>query len=131
MSHLNLHESQRWHTVEIKETNGNVKEFKIPIELTVADTERMLAMYDEIDALQDEQIRDDGSAQLRLFKDKIFAMTLILFQVYQPDISERYLQDNLTYSDALTLTGFFQSNRFLKIKSENEKISESGKEEAN
>lgn len=120
MSHLNLHESKGWHTVEIKESNGVIKEFKIPIELTVAETEEMLVMYDEIDRLQDELIRDDGSAQLRLFWDKMFAMVYILFKVYQPDITELYLRQNLTSNDVIALTGFFSSNRYLKTKAENE-----------
>ena len=119
MSHLNLHENKGWHTIEIKEENGTVKEFKIPVELTVADTENMLAMYDDIDKLQDEQIRDDGSAQLRLFWDKMFGMTLILFQKYQPEITELYLRKNLTSNDVLALTGFFSSNRYLKTQAEN------------
>lgn len=119
MSHLNLLD-KAWHTIEVKETTGESATFKIPVELNVAEQERILAIYDELDKLQDELTTDDGSAQLRLFWDKIFAMCMILFQHYQPEITESYLRLNLTSSDALAITNFFNSNRYMKTKMENE-----------
>ena len=115
MAHLNLHDEKKFHTVEIRDKTGQLKSFKIPIELTVAETERMLALYEEVDKLQDEPIQDE-SAQLRYFWEKMFGMATILFQHFQPEIDEQYLRENLTSHDVLTLSGFFQNNRYLKLK---------------
>ena len=122
MADLDLTQRRGWHTIELRETKtGKIKTFKIPQELNVAETEYILEIQEGIDKLQDERKSDDGSAQLRLFWDKIFAMAVVLFKHYQPDITEKYLRDNLSTGDILQLTGFFENKRYLIIKKEEER----------
>lgn len=121
MAELDLTQRRGWHDIKIRETSsGKIKTFKIPQELTVAETEYYMELLEDIDKLQDERKSDDGSAQLHIFWDKTFAMALVLFKHYQPEITEKYLRENLSTGDMLELTGFFQNKRYLIIKKEEE-----------
>jgi hypothetical protein len=119
MAHLNLTD-KKYHTLTLRDKNGIEKEYKIPVELTVAETEAVLALYEEVDELMTAVVSDETS-QFRFFWDKMFGMCTILFQHYQPEITETDLRNLLSTNDVLTLTNFFNSNRYLKVKEENEK----------
>jgi len=115
MGRLKLKGLDSYHTVEVM-VDGKWKEFKIPIELSVGETEEILELHEEVEKAQEELIREDGSAQLRYVFEKMLAICFVLFKRYQPDTTIEFLQDNLTQNDIMTIAGYFQSNRYLQQK---------------
>jgi hypothetical protein len=122
MSSLNLENDRGWHDIVIfdRKTSKETK-YKIPVELTVFETERMLELSEQIDKIFNEQISNDGSAQFRLYSKKSTEMCTILFQHFQPQITSENIEKMLTFKDIAEITGFFQSNRYLKEKEESSK----------
>lgn len=118
---LNLENDRGCHEIIVFDKNVNKEtKYKIPVELTVFETEKMLELSEQLDKIFNEQISDDGSAQFRLYVKKTSEMCAILFQHFQPKITTEYVEKMLTIQQMLEITGFFQSNRFLKEKEDAE-----------
>lgn len=102
-----------YHVIDIAMEKGIVKTFKIPSELTVSEVERLLESQSKIEKLHSEQVVDNGTAQLRLYWEHIYAQLEIIFKHYQPEIDADYLKLNLLPSDAIRILAFFAENRYI------------------
>lgn len=117
MSSLTLTD-RGFHEIEVFEDNILVRKLKIPKELKVADIERVLELQAEAESIAKEPLEEDGTEQTRLFWDKVFIILEVLVKTYQPEVTQANLRRWFTQSQALQIAGFFENNRFLKIKDE-------------
>ena len=103
----------RKHTI-IKLDDG--KDYKIPNEFLVEEVERLLELKKIQEKLESETVEEQKqNVQVEVFWNNIFAQLEIIFQHFQPDITEEYLKKHVTHNQALEMLGFFQKYRLLAM----------------
>jgi len=116
METLDLYKDRRPYTV-ILEVKGGKKTFKIPTELTVEESERLLEAEIRISALSKEEVEAGKEAERQL--DVYFALLkeyiLILLQHYQPKLEMDDLNKMLSRAEIVKIFEFFKKQRFLKL----------------
>lgn len=117
MANLDLFKGREPHKIKI-EVEGEEKEFKIPVEYTGEEAERILEHQVEIDKIAKEEIDEDAPTEKRNEKTKqywnaIYKQLSILFQRYHPEMDVNQLKSILTYEDALKIIQFHAKNRFI------------------
>ena len=110
MSTLDLYKAREPHKVilGIKEP----KEFLIPTEFTVEETERLLEYQQKIDELAEkETTAETNEADLQKFFEAILVQLVVLFQRYQPETTANNLKEIMTREDAIKIWHFFIKER--------------------
>lgn len=104
---------QRKHST-IKLSDGI--EYKLPNEYSVEEVERVLELQEEIEALENQEVVEDGKVQRERHNALIFTQLEVMFQHYQPDMTSSYLKKVISHNDALEIIGFFRKYRHLALK---------------
>jgi len=116
METLDLYKDRKPYTV-ILEVKGGKKTFKIPTELTVEESERLLEAEIRISALSKEEVEEGKEAEKQL--DVYFALLkeyiLILLQHYQTKLEMADLNKMLSRAEVVKIFEFFKKQRFLKL----------------
>jgi hypothetical protein len=112
MRHLDLFKSRRYSTVKLSDG----KEYKLPNEYSVEEVERVFELREELETLEAVEVIGDGLAQAKRHTDLVFAQLEIMFQHYQPELTNDYLRKVITHGEALETIGFFQKYRHLALK---------------
>lgn len=112
MRYLDLYKNRRYSIIKLSDE----KEYKLPNEYSVEEVERILELREELETLEAEEVISDGKAQAKKHTALIFAQLEVMFQHYQPELTEKYLQKVITHSEALETLGFFQKYRHLALK---------------
>lgn len=117
MENLDLYKDRAPYTVNL-EVKGGKKTFKIPTELTVEESERLLEIEMRIAAAS----KEEASGNKRQDKQKVDAYIgflleyiLILLQHYQPELDMAALKKMVSRAEAIKIFEFFKRQRFLKI----------------
>jgi hypothetical protein len=107
-----------YNTVTVNVGWGRKKRFKIPAELTVEETERLLELVAKVENLAKQEVAAENyyaqRAALKEFWGYLFAQATILFQHYHPEVTEQWLRKHLTQSEVVGITNFFEASRFYK-----------------
>lgn len=121
MASLDLTTDRGFHEIEVSDYDGTVLKLKIPKELKVSEVERILDLQIKAEEVAKQELSklDEGVAQTRLFWEQIFSQLLIMFNVYQPELTQVKLRTLFSQQEALTIAGFFENKRFLKIGEDN------------
>lgn len=108
--------------IEIKERKRgivNSKTLRVPFELTVIEVKRILEINAKVERMAKATIDDeDFDATLRKMEEYwgyMFSQATIILQHFQPEITTEYLQKNMTQSEVLELTNFFEVNRSYQV----------------
>lgn len=112
MPHLDLFKERKFSVIKL----GDGKEYKLPAEFTVEEVERILEIREETEAVEAEEVIDDGKAQRERHAGLLFSQLEIMFQHYQPDIDSKRLRKILTLNEAMEILGFFSKYRHIAIK---------------
>lgn len=118
METLRLYKDRRHKTVDI---DGDV--FKIPLEYTIEEAERLIELEVEQKELEKTPVDEISKTQsLEKFWFLVFAQIEIILQHYQPEITIEEIKKKLTHKQALDILGFFD-----KYRKNNEKSSDTKK----
>lgn len=122
MPNLDIYKGRKFNTV----TFGD-KVFKIPLEYTVEEVERLLELDTKRKSVQDEVI-ENQEEQLKTFWELVFNQLEIIFQHYQPEMTVDDLRVIVSHNEALGILGFFDEYRNkLKEQSESKETKEDSK----
>jgi len=117
MQTLNLYKDRQPYTVNL-ELKGKIKSFKIPDELTIEESERLLEAEIQIAELSKQEIEDkkDEKEKLEQYFGSLYQYILILFSKYQPEIeSVEDIKKMMTQQEAIRVLEFFKKKRFLHL----------------
>lgn len=115
METLDLYKERRPYTV-ILEVKGGKKTFKIPTELTVEESERMLEAEIRVNALAKQEVEEETSEEvLDRYFNNLLEYILVLLEHYQPDLTMEKLKKMLTRAEVVRIFEFFKKQRFLTL----------------
>ena len=103
-----------FHTLDIVMDKGELKQFKIPVELRVHEIERLLEAQHKLEKLEQESVSEDGTKQIRLYWGYIYAQLEVIFKHFHPEIDKDYLKLYLLPADAIKILAFFAQNRYIE-----------------
>ena len=110
MSTLDLFKQREPHKVILGTTEP--KEYLIPLEFTVEETERLLEYQANIDELaKKETSPKTKEADLQEFFEAILVQLVVLFQRHQPETTAESLKSLMTREDAMRIWRFFIQER--------------------
>ena len=116
MDTLDLYKDRQPYEV-ILEVKGGKKTYKIPTELTIEETERILEVELRINATAKEEIENKKDEKIKL--DRYFSFLLeyilILLQHYQHEITLDDLKKTISRAEAIRIFEFFKKQRFLNL----------------
>ncbi len=118
MPKLDIYAPRPYHEIEMVMEKGIKQTFKIPSELTIGEVERLLETQSKLDKLVNEQVSEEGSAQLRLYWGLVYTQLEVIFRHFQPDITAEYLKLNMLPTDAMKILNFFAENRYIAKETE-------------
>lgn len=126
MQTLDLYKTRK-HTI-IKLDDG--KDYKIPNEFLVEEVERLLELKSIQEKLESETVDEEKEKiQVETFWNNIFAQLEIIFQHFQPEVTEKYLKKHVTHNQALEMLGFFQKYRLLAMQEDQTEESDAKKKQ--
>ena len=106
MATLDLFKQREPHKIVLGTTEQ--KEYLIPLEFTVEETERLLECQIKIDELaQKETTPKTNEADLQEFFEAILVQLVVLFQRHQPETTADSLKEIMTREDAIKIWHFF------------------------
>lgn len=111
---LELTNDRGYHQIDILVRTGELKQFKIPVELRVHEVERLLEAQHKLQTLHDQSLKGDGTDQLRMYWGYIYSQLEVIFKHYHPEIDISYLKDNIMQTDAVKILSFFAENRYIE-----------------
>jgi len=114
---LNLFKERATHTI-ILGVDGKSKEFKLPMEYTVEEAERIQELQVKIDQQANIEIEKGTPEAVKgeiLFWDYIFIQLLVLFNRYQPELKLADLKKILTRDEGVKIIKFFIENRLNSV----------------
>lgn len=111
---LEITNDRGFHTIDIAMEKGELKQFKIPVELRVYEIERLLEAQHKLEKLEKESVIEDGTKQLRIYWGYIYAQLEVIFKHFHPEIEAEYLKLNLLPADAIKILAFFAQNRYIE-----------------
>jgi len=129
MQTLNLYKDRQPYIVNI-ELKGKAKTFKIPNELTIEESERLLEAELQIAELSKQEVanKKDGEEKLDQYFSGVYQYLLILFSKYQPEIeTAEDIKKMMTQAEAIRVIEFFKKKRFLHLLGLDDEESESKK----
>lgn len=113
MPTLQLYKDRRFNTIKIGKD-----EYKIPIEYTVEEAERVLELQIDQERIESQKLGDsmaEKKYQLKSFWDNVFAQLEIMFQRYQPELTASDLKKIISGDRALDILRFFDKYRKTKL----------------
>ena len=129
MQTLNLYKDRQPYIVNL-ELKGKKKTFKIPNELTIEESERLLEAELQIAELSKQEVanKKDGEEKLDQYFSGVYQYLLILFSKYQPEIeTAEDIKKMMTQAEAIRVIEFFKKKRFLHLLGLDDEESESKK----
>jgi len=124
MQTLDLYKTRKHTIIKL----GDGKDYKIPNEFLVEEVERLLELKKIQEKLENETVEEEKQeVQIKVFWNNIFAQLEIIFQHFQPEITEEYLKKHVTHNQALEMLGFFQKYRLLAMQEDQAEESETKK----
>jgi hypothetical protein len=116
METLNLFKDRHPYEI-ITELKGKKKTFKIPNELTIEESERLLEAEIQIMSLSKQEIGDkkDEEEKIKQYFNNLYQYLLVLFNRYQPEITLSDLKGMMSQAEAIRILEFFKSKRFLHL----------------
>jgi len=129
MQTLNLYKDRQPYTVNL-ELKGKMKTFKIPNELTIQESERLMEAEIQISELSKQEVanKKDGEEKLDQYFSGVYQYLLILFSKYQPEIeTAEDIKKMMTQAEAIRVIEFFKKKRFLHLLGLDDEESESKK----
>ena len=129
MQTLNLYKDRQPYTVNL-ELKGKMKTFKIPNELTIQESERLMEAEIQISELSKQEVanKKDGEEKLDQYLSGVYQYLLILFSKYQPEIeTAEDIKKMMTQAEAIRVIEFFKKKRFLHLLGLDDEESESKK----
>lgn len=117
MQTLNLYKDRQPYIVNL-ELKGKVKSFKIPNELTIEESERLLEAELQIAELSKQQVENkkDEDEKLEQYFGSLYQYLLILFSKYQSEIETvEDIKKMMTQQEAIRVLEFFKKKRFLHL----------------
>ena len=116
METLDLYKDRRPYNVVV-DIKGKKTTFKIPTELTVEESERLLEAEIRANALAKEEAGEKEEAEMKLehYFNNLLEYILILIGHYQPAITMEELKKTLTQSEIIKIFDFFRKQRFIHI----------------
>ena len=113
MATLNLFKERAVHTITLG-VDGKAKDFKLPMEYTVEEAERVQELQVQIDKQSKVKVTEGTSEAVKqeiIFWDYVFSQLLVLFNRYQPDLKLPDLKKILTRDESTQIIKFFIENR--------------------
>lgn len=100
--------------VDIK---GKKTTFKIPTELTVEESERLLEAEIRANALAKEEAgeKDEAEKKLEHYFNNLLEYILILIGHYQPEMTMEEMKKALTQAEIIKIFDFFRKQRFIHV----------------
>lgn len=129
MQTLNLYKDRQPYIVNL-ELKGKMKTFKIPNELTIQESERLMEAEIQISELSKQEVanKKDGEEKLDQYFSGVYQYLLILFSKYQPEIeTAEDIKKLMTQAEAIRVIEFFKKKRFLHLLGLDDEESESKK----
>lgn len=117
MQTLNLYKDRQPYIVNL-ELKGKMKTFKIPNELTIQESERLMEAEIQISELSKQEVENkkDGEEKLDQYFNGVYQYLLILFSKYQPEIeTAEDIKKMMTQAEAIRVIEFFKKKRFLHL----------------
>lgn len=116
MDTLDLYKDRKPYEV-ILEVRGGKQSFKIPTELTVEESERLLETEIRISKISNEEQsnKKEDKEKVQKYFDSLLEYILILLEHYQPEITMAKLKKLVTNVEALKIFEFFKKQRYLHI----------------
>lgn len=117
MQTLNLYKDRQPYTVNL-ELKGKIKTFKIPNELTIEESERLIEAEIQIAELSKQEVQNkkDGEEKLEEYFKSLYQYLLILFSKYQPEIeTTEDIKKMMTQQEAIRVLEFFKKKRLLHL----------------
>jgi hypothetical protein len=122
---LDLYKSRQPYEV-ILEVKGKKKSFKIPSELTVEESERLLESEIKIKMMVNEKVSDDAEKKLEIYFGTLIDYMLVLLQHYQPEITADKIKKMMSRSDLEKVFEFFKQQRYIHIMGYDEPADQDG-----
>lgn len=129
MEILDLYKKRKPYTVII-DLKGKKTTFKIPTELTVEESERLIESEILIEALSKQETSEDKKevkAQVNEYIHSLLEYILVLLQHYQPETTMESLKSMVTAPEAIRIFEFFKKQRFLHLLGLDEPAEDDGK----
>ena len=133
MQTLDLYKDRQPYIVNL-ELKGKKKPFKIPSELTIQESERLMEAEMQIAELSKQEVENkkDGEEKVDQYFSIVYQYLLILFSKYQPEIETiEDIKKMMTQQDAIKVIEFFKKKRFLHLLGLDNDESESKKKNQN
>jgi hypothetical protein len=129
MQTLNLYKDRQPYIVNL-ELKGKKKTFKIPNELTIEESERLLEAELQIAELSKQEVesKKDENEKIGQYFGSLYQYLLVLFSKYQPEIETvEDIKKMMTQQEAIRVLEFFKKKRFLHLLGLDDDESESKK----
>ena len=117
MQTLNLYKDRQPYIVNL-ELKGKKKSFKIPNELTIEESERLLEAEIQIAELSKQQVENkaDEEEKINAYFNSLYQYLLILFSKYQPEFERvEDVKKIMTHQEAIRILEFFKKKRFIHL----------------
>lgn len=116
METLNLFKDRQPYEV-VMELKGKKRTFKIPNELTIEESERILEAELQVAELSKQNIdnKKDEKEKLAQYFASLHRYLLVLFNRYHPEITMEKLKSMMTEPEAIRVFEFFKNKRFLHL----------------
>ena len=117
MQTLNLYKDRQPYIVNL-ELKGKKKSFKIPNELTIEESERLLEAEIQIAELSKQQVENkkDEEEKINAYFNSLYQYLLILFSKYQPEFERvEDVKKIMTHQEAIRILEFFKKKRFVHL----------------
>lgn len=118
METLDLFKGRRNYEV-ILQVKGNKKlKCKIPCELTVEETERLMEQEVILSQRFKAEVSEEKTEQdqkLQEYFETVFEIISIMFSRYQPEMTPEKMKSLLTEKEAVKVLQFFKEKRFLQL----------------
>lgn len=119
MATLDLYSKRQPHKITLEDFDkpNEPREYLIPQEFTVEETELLYAEQARIEELSQQEINEtEESKELQQFYEAVLCQLIILFRRYQPTITLENLKKIMTRDEALQVWAFFINERIGKTK---------------
>ncbi len=115
MKTLDLYKERRPYDV-ILSIGGKKETYKIPTELTVEESERLLEYEIVIKKMTKEEVDEiEANEKVDQYIDFLLDYILILLEHYQPELSKEKLKKMLTKPEVIRIFEFFKTQRFVHL----------------
>lgn len=118
METLDLFKDRRFYEVVLQVKGNKKKKYKIPCELTVEETERLMEQEVILSQRFKAEVSEDKTEQdqkLQEYFETVFEIISIMFSRYQPEMTPEKMKSLLTEKEAGKVLQFFKEKRFLQL----------------